>query len=525
MRIATLLVRKTPFHWALALILALAVAVPTVHGQRVHLSAEAGLIQSPLGILNNSVANLHTANGVVWVGPFLNRTDDAGNTWFVPETDSLFGTVNRLFSLDLGATVVVAGLGKADQSGGQSVQTAAGFLISEDGGQTFAYRFPQLDSPEDDTEQYGISTLPALPVIVPQQSPPFDIDYDDSTGDLWVAGWASGIRRSTDMGRSWSRVVLPPDELDSISPENAYTFSVEPQRGGNGSLNHMGFSVLVDQSGTVWAGTAGGLNRSLDGGISWQKFKADGSPRSPTGNWIISIEEQPTGGTPVVWAASWNTGDVGSSAGQFGVTFTTDGGQTFSQALVGERIYDFAFDGNRVYAAGDNGLFISDDEGDSWRSISSFRSIDRQVRPEASVFSVEIDDGALWVGTSDGLLLSEDGGQTWSIFHVNVPLHPDEPSSSVPDVDVYAYPNPFSRGDDHFVRIKFETQAAETIAIRFFDYGMNTVRELEVNATQGTNEAMWDGTDNAGIQVPNGVYFYEVRSGSDSFRGKILVIE
>ncbi|MBT4603735.1 MAG: hypothetical protein HOC28_11415, partial [Bacteroidetes Order II. Incertae sedis bacterium] len=106
----------------------------SAHAQRVFLGSAAGLLQSEIGILNNSVANLHATDGMVWVGPYLNLTEDGGQSWFVPETDSLFGTVNRLFSLDVEGMTVVAGLGRADRTGGQSVQTAAGFLISEDGG-------------------------------------------------------------------------------------------------------------------------------------------------------------------------------------------------------------------------------------------------------------------------------------------------------------------------------------------------------------------------------------------------------
>lgn len=506
------------------------VGIQNVFSQRVFLDSPTNaLLRSDFGILSNSIANLHADAATVWVGPFLNYSNDRGATWYVAESDSLFGSENRLFSIDVNDNIVVAGLGRSDNTGGQSVQTAAGFLISEDAGQTFSYRFPQLDSPSDDTQQYGVSVLPALPIIVPQQSPPFDIDYSPQSGDIWVAGWASGIRRSADMGRTWSRVVLPPDNLDFITPEIEYSFAVEPQRGGTGSLNHMGFAVLVDEGGTIWAGTAGGLNRSTDGGHAWQRFKADGSSRSLTGNWIISIEEQATANQPIIWMASWNTGDVGGGAsGKFGVTYTQDGGATFRQALLGERIYDFAFDGSRVYAAGDNGLFISDDGGRVWRSISRFKDSGlpgRSVRPDARVFSVEVDGGVLWVGTTDGLLRSLDDGQSWTIFHVNIPLHPQKPSASVPDVDAYAYPNPFSKGDDSFVRIKYELRSAGTVDIRLFDFGMNLVREMTFSATSGVNESVWDGADDNGVRVANGTYFYEIRTGNSRFRGKILVIE
>ena len=483
---------------------------------------------SPFGILSNSVANLHVADGTVWVGPFLNHSSDQGATWYVPDSDSLFGTPNRLFSIDIAGDLIVAGLGRADNTGGESVQTAAGFLVSEDGGVTFQYRFPQLDNPDEDTEVYGVSILPALPVIVPQQSPPFDVDVDEATGTIYVAGWASGIRRSTDQGRSWSRVVLPPDNLDRISPDEAYSFSVEPRRGGNGSLNHMGFSVLAAGDGTVWAGTAGGLNRSTDGGVSWQKFKADGTTNSLTGDWIISIEEQELTSGRGIWMATWNTSESGGGTGQFGVTLTLDGGETFRQTLLGERVYDFAFDGPRAYVAGDDGLFFSDDFGRSWQSINQFRDRNdstRRIREDSDVFSVEVADGMLWVGTSDGLLLSRDEGISWELFRVDVPLDPDQHSAAVPSVETYAYPNPFSPGGDERIRIKFDAGQSLDATVRIFDFNMNLVREWSPSYVSGVTETIWDGRDDRGIQVANGAYFYEVEAGSDRFRGKILVIE
>jgi len=495
-------------------------------GSRLDASDLQALIESKFGIARNSVANLQAVGDSLWVGPSLNLTTDEGTTWQIVNSDSLAGTVNRVFSIDEGAGVIAVGLGRNDNAAGDNVQTAAGFLISPDGGDTFSYRFPQLDLPGDETIQYGINTLGALAVIVPQQSPPFDIDYDSVTGELWVAGWASGIRRSSDLGKTWTRVVLPPDNLDFISPDSAYSFRLEPQRGGSGSLNHMGFAVLVDRLGTVWAGTAGGLNRSLDGGLTWKKFKADGTSGSLTGSWVISIEEQMLPDRHVIWMATWNSTDV--SGGRFGVTYTDDGGQTFHQALQGNRIFDFAFDGKTVYAAGEDGLFISVDGGRVWKSINSFRdraAPERIVRPGASVLSVEVTRDGLWVGTQDGLLRSSDGGATWTIFRVEIPLHPETPSSDVPDVDVFAYPNPFSPAADGFVRIRFELKNSSSVSVRIFDFGMNLVREFNADQSSGTAELMWDGMDYGGVRVANGPYFYDVTAGSSTFRGKILVLE
>lgn len=484
------------------------------------------MIESELGILSNSISNLHASGDSLWVGPFLNFTVDEGQTWQVIGADSLFGTGNRLFSLDVDGGRVVAGLGRTDNTTGDAVQTAAGFLMSEDGGQNFDYRFPQLDQPNDNFEQYGVSTLEALPVIVPQQSPPFDIDFDPATGEVWVAGWASGIRRSSDMGRTWSRVVLPPDALDYIHPDSSYDFVLEPKRGGNGSLNHMGFAVLVDASGTIWAGTAGGVNRSRDGGLSWRKFRSDGTGGSLTGSWVISIEEQIFAGQSTIWMATWPSSD--GPGGQFGVTYTTDGGETFRQALQGKKVYDFAFDGQTVYAAGDEGLFISRDGGIFWESIRSFQDREGKtivVRPDESAFSIERTNSAIWLGTGDGLLRSADGGRTWELFRVNIPLHPNEPSERIPDVDAFAYPNPFSPAGDRFVRIRYELNQSSAVEIHIFDFGMSLIRSLQDQKPEGISETIWDGVDSNGARVANGTYFYEIRASGSSFRGKILVIE
>lgn len=503
----------------------LTIGAADAHAQFSKAAAELARVR---GILRNSVTNLHAAGDSLWTGPFLNLTYDGGDTWYVADADSLFGTRNSLFSIDIQGDILWAGLGYNRVEGGSSVPAVAGYLYSEDGGNTFVYRGTHLDRPTDTSVQYGASTLPALAVIVPEQSPPYDLHYDRSTGTLWVAAWASGIRRSDDQGRNWQRVVLPPDSLDYIHPDSSYSFTVAPQRGGSGHLNHMGFSVLVDEEGFVWAGTPAGVNRSTDGGMSWQRFSADGTPNSLTGSWVIAIEEQPVAGRDPIWMASWNAGEVGES-GQFGITVTRDGGATFEQMLLGERIYDFAFRGeSTVYAAGESGLFITNDNGVTWRTVTSFRDSEdpsQLVRRDINTFAVATTTDALWVGTSDGLMRSVDGGETWRIFRTNVPLHPEEPSDAVPDVDTYAYPNPFSPQSDQFVRIRYESGGGAD-AIRIFDFRMQLVRELRAeSAGAGEREIAWDGTDENGYRVANGVYFYLVDAGDESARGKIQVLE
>ena len=186
--------------------------------------------------------------------------------------------------------------------------------------------------------------------------------------------------------------------------------------------------------------------------------------------------------------------------------------------------------GDTVFAAGENGLFITDNGGDTWRTVRDFfdpAQPDRVVPPNVEVNSVATTSGGdLWVGTTDGLFKSSDSGRTWQVFRVEVPLNTDNPTESIPRVASFAYPNPFSPFTDRITRIRYEIESPQDVRIRIFDFGMNLIRDLDENGLPaGVRETVWDGTDKNGLRVANGPYFYVVEAGSDSFRGKILVIE
>lgn len=495
------------------------------------LSQSVTALEPSNGILSNSISNIGITGDSVWIGPYLNVTGDAGDSWEFADTPQLFGTQNRVFSLSVNGSIIIAGLGYNDLAN-DGLQTAAGFLVSTDGGESFQFRSTDryLDAPGDTLVQYGASELSALDVIVPQQSPPYDIEYDPSTSTLYAAGWAAGVRRSTDLGVNWERVVLPPDDLDEIFVDSTYDFKIEPRRGNLGNFNHMGFAVHVAGDGTVWAGTPLGVNRSTDGGLSWKRTSADGTSTGLTGNWVVAIDERVHGAERSIWLATWAALETGDLGGRNGVSVTRDGGETYEQVLVGERFIDFAFDGDRIWVAGrESGLFYSDDDGKTWETIRDFplaSSSEREVKVGSDVLSVAAQNGVVWVGTSDGLLRSDNGGVTWRTFRVEVPLHPESESELVPDVETFAYPNPFSPIVDQFIRIRFEVPASGPVDVRIYDFRMNEIRRLPVETRDaGVHEFVWDGANGDGTRLSNGTYFYSVKAGGKKVWGKILLVE
>jgi hypothetical protein len=344
------------------------------------------------------------------------------------------------------------------------------------------------------------------------------------------------------------RAVLPPDSLLSVAPNETAPFTVGPPISATeGFVNHVGFSVLIDEAGTVWAGTAGGVNRSdvgealPSGNRAWTRTVYDGTPNGLTGNGVVALAEQPISEVRnPVWMASWALNQQPGEVQRFGVTIARDGGATFEQTLIGERVFDFAFRGPTVYAASENGLQVSSNDGRTWRTVRDFRLADAAdfLRTDAQPRAVATTDAALWLATTDGLLrlpraqearlLTNDPaaqGPAWRLFRTDVPVNPEEPTDAVPDVATYAYPNPFSPSQDEVVRIRYELETRREVTVEIFDFGMNRVHTLRASKPAGQQETVWDGTDAQGLRLPNGTYFYTVETGGSTERGTILLVE
>ncbi len=475
------------------------------------------------GLLSNTVSVLAAQGDSLWAGPYLNLTTDGGRTWLVTDADSLDPDgPNRLFSMDIERAVIWAGLGFSGGLDG-SVPAHAGFLASENGGRDFAYRRPSLDALDDTTVVYGVSTLPALPIVQPAQSPPYAIDYDARTGAVWTAVGYAGLRRSTDGGRAWERVVLPPDSLFEIRPDRPHDFRIAPATTAGGDSNYVAYSVLVDETGTVWAGTATGVNRSRPEDVfpslearAWQRFEHGTTGGELTGDQVVAIAEHPLPGRNPVWMAAWPL----APDQEFGATFTRDGGQTFAYTLEGERVYGFAFRGETVYAVGDRGLFVLNADGTLRRTVTDFSTPEAPTPPTLRPLSVATTRQALWVGTTAGLYRSTDEGRTWEVFRARPTLEEGEKT--------YAYPIPFSPSASALGVVSFvvRVDTPREVEIRIYDFGMNLVRRVRGEcAPEAGCDLRWDGTDAGGRRVANGVYFYTADTGQQTFRGKIVVLE
>ena len=395
----------------------------------------------------------------------------------------------------------------------------------------WVYYDQPIDDALSDTIPFGdIGFIAVLPVTVPQANVTYDMALSEEYA--WTASWAGGLRRFKLSDQVWERVPLPMDSQYELTTcedtsyvrvgakyilKDYYLNPRDPLDGGN--HNHKAFSVL-SYSDTIWVGTANGINRGIFGSgncINWKHYSYPMDNLS--GNFVVGLEIQRLNGKRIIWAATVNADDPTE---QRGLSFTIDDGLSWNTALLGERIYNIAAFDSLVFAASANGVWKTED-GINWALYKPARQaipipntviydLDEVLADE--VYSVAFDnrsyygDRSIWIGTGDGAAHSYDlDGLNWKIFRAEYDINED-----------YAYPNPFSPythnvlNDNGYVRFHTnEWSGTFVIDIDVYNFAMEKVYAESFDkriASSGTLK--WDGRDQHGVIVHNGVYFVKL---------------
>lgn len=476
-----------------------------------------GLI-SPM-IPSNSVSHMQVIGDTLWLGTSkgLSRSVDHGQTWENFRSVPAFADPG-IFAVAVQGNTIWSSTGSEEKVNNDVVPKGSGLTYSMDGGQNWRHLAQPMDAPSDSFIQYGINRMKILPIIVPEQNVTYDVSL--THGTLWITSWAGGLRRTTDNGQTWRRIILPPDNYNKISPSDTLSFIIDPRQ----NVNFTPFSVLAISDSEIWVGTAGGINKSTDGGISWAKFNHQNQDSSILGNWVIRIKEQRFKGKRRIWTTNWVAEDPSE---HYGVSYTDNGGLSWHNLLHDVKAYDFAFKDTIIYVATDDGVYRTNDDGHSWNKASVIVDPVSQERfASTSIFSVGVQGNAVWIAGNDGVASTTDDashpfGQTWEVKRTYVPVG----SVSV----TYAYPNPFSPANE-VARFHYSTGGNDSnVKIQIFDFGMNLIKTLLRQAPRsGANEhdEIWDGRDNSGRRVANGVYFYRVEvEGLSEAWGKVMVLQ
>jgi hypothetical protein len=498
-------------------------------------SFEAGSPElSPL-FKSNTVSDILIHGDTVWIGSGMGPSfsADGGKSWTNLANSLTFDDKSVSAMAARGDQVWVA-TSYTTTLDNAAYPTGHGLHYSLDRGATWAFIPQPVDTGKVDTLMYGRNKIPALAITVPQQNVTWEIALTNNF--VWIASFAGMLRKSSDLGETWQRVILPPDNLDKISPDDSLSFdlsnvqkifkndSLKTADTLSENLNHRLFSVYASDDSTIWVGTAGGINKSTDGGISWRKFTHQNQLKPISGNFVVAVNEQRWGAKRIIWAATVNAVDADEKRG---VSFSEDGGETWRTALLGEFAHNIAFKDSIVYVAADGGLYRSSDDGESWlRTGTIFDPITLQRYTTSIVYAVATRGDTVWIGGPDGLAYTVDSslepfGSTWHILRTYEPV--------ANTAKTYSYPLPFSPANE-VVRLHYSTQGETVpVTVRIFDFGMQPVKTLIRSATRSgsqEHDEIWDGRNDLGRRVANGVYFYRVEiEGKEPAWGKIFVLQ
>ncbi len=545
------------YHLILALLLSVLFCWQTSEARphRFHQNAEpiASLFGTEIGdiVWSGRYLWVATESGVARLDP--SQTSGAVATDWITFTELNGLGRGSISALDaVGDRIWVATLVDTTVEGVGTFQMGTGLSFSNDAGQSWNHISNEAIF---DTARSGFELGPTTAIL----NGCFDVAINGD--EVWAVFLAGSSVRTRDDGQTWERVLpggaeriaffasdTAADSLritaDSLANEGADEAIIAALRAGADSLAsqeflHRTFSVLA-YGDTLWIGTSSGISRTLDGGQTWKniKVRVDDTgqvlPGNIGANWVVALERQILpDGSSAIWAGTNVTGLPGEVSS---MSVSRDHGETWT--ITGPTFaWDFTFTDtdNLTWAATNQGLLASSNtfatSGRTWEQIP----VAAGETLEGVFVGLETVDNVLWAGAENGLGRSADEGDTWRIIRDLVRTSALDSGTFVSTGGVadstsqtYAAPNPFSPSEEKAL-IVFSLAKETQVDIDIYDFASRKVRVLTNGQTflgGRDHREPWDGRDDGGQSVANGVYFYRITldSGQQAF-GKVVVLD
>jgi photosystem II stability/assembly factor-like uncharacterized protein len=307
-------------------------------------------------------------------------------------------------------------VGTGDASNVRVSMPGDGAYKSTDGGRTW--------------QRMGLADTHRIARIVIHPTKP-DVVWVAAMGRLWSPNEERGVFRTTDGGRTWTKVLYVNDRtgaidlvIDRRNPDTLYAAMYEVQRypwrlveGGAGTAIHK-----TTDGGRTWARLAGGLPAGPVGRIGLDLFQRDPrivyailenfTPRPPTA--AEADQDRTRGREPrerTVGGEVYRTADGGRTWQKMNAAtddLSSKAGYSFNQIRVDQQ------DHRRILVSTDS-LASSEDGGRTWKGLEwrsryLFRNV--SVGDFRAMWIDPQDSNRMLMGSDGGLHVSYDGGLT-----------------------------------------------------------------------------------------------------------------
>ncbi|HKY31549.1 MAG TPA: glycosyl hydrolase [Candidatus Polarisedimenticolia bacterium] len=323
------------------------------------------------------------ASGGVW------KTANAGTTWS-PIFDAQGSYSIGCVTIDP-SNPLTLWVGTGENNSQRSVGYGDGVYKSADGGRTW--------------ENVGLKQSEHIGRIVvdPRDS---DVVYAAAQGPLWSPGGDRGLYKTSDGGRTWSRILeAGPDTgvnevwLDPRDADILYATTYQRRRHVWTLINGGPFS---------------GIHKSYDGGVTWKKLE-NGLPKEDKGRIGLAISPANPDVVYAIVEAANKSGGFFRSVDAGGNWEKMSDYMSSSPQYYNEIVADPKSVG-RVYSL-DTWMMVTEDGGKTFRKVGEkYKHVDNH----ALIIDPEQTDHLL-AGCDGGVYESFDRGATWFYF-TNLPI-------------------------------------------------------------------------------------------------------
>ena len=365
-------------------------------------------------------------------------------------------------------------------------------------------------------------------------------DFDKS--GFGILGGSNGILRTTNKGKDWEKVYNDPEfniyGVEIIDSSNIFVSGhVSNNRGiilysSDGGINWstnintaQPFSdIKFNDKLNGWAGTSGSLIYvTTNGGLNWSVYNSK----------VSTIKD-----------IYFINNDIGWACGG-GISHTTDGGETWTKQSTKWNHSIYFINQSEGWAVGADILHSTDagntwelqyagEHGASFRSVYFFNKFDGIVAGAEGQIYTTSDGGITWqvekkFCSEDLLKLKFAGNEGWlltngSVYHTNIDgingINDDVTSPA--NWKLYQnYPNPFNPT----TKIKYTIPNSEAnlnskTKLKVYNVlGKEIATLVNEEKSAGSYEIEFDASN-----LPSGVYFYQIRSGSYSQTKKMVLL-
>ncbi len=311
----------------------------TLAGMKWHLigPSRGGRAEAAAGVPGTNIYYFGAVGGGVW------KTTDAGQHWTPIFDKEPIASIGAIAIAPSDPNVIYVGTGEEAIRG--DISYGDGMWKSTDAGKTWTH--------------IGLTkTQHIASILVDPRNP--DVALVAAIGDAFGPNPERGVFRTTDGGKTWTKVLYKDDKTGAVD------LVYDPNN------SHIVYAALYEISRTPYGFTSGGpgsgIYKSEDGGATWKQLTGHGLPEGVLGR-------------------------IGLAVGA---------------------------DSETVYAlieAKKGGLYVSDDAGENWHFVNGDHRFRQRAWYFTNIYADPKNPYTIYI-LNTGVYRSTDGGKTWSMMLV-----------------------------------------------------------------------------------------------------------